>query len=69
MVERTENAIEHEDDIAELFGSDFDPGELKETVVESIHEYVIETDIDSVETRKQAVSESLGMGPERASSD
>ncbi len=29
------------------FGAESEPDELKETVVESIHEYVIESDIDT----------------------
>lgn len=69
VVELTEIAIAHEHEIAELFGSELDPDELKETVVESIHEYVIETDIDSVETRKQEVSDALEIPESQAISD
>lgn len=69
VVELTEIAIAHEAEIEELFGAEFEPDELKATVVESIHEYVIEPDIDTVETRKQEVSSALGMPTGRANSD
>lgn len=69
VVELTEIAIAHEGEIAELFGTELDPDELKKTVVESVHEYVIESDIDSVETRKRAVSDALDLPADRACSD
>ncbi len=69
VVDLTEVAIAHELEIAELFGSELGSDELKETVVESIHEYVIETDIDTVETRKQEVSDAFGLSAGQASSD
>ncbi|MEF8824738.1 MAG: hypothetical protein V5A27_00085 [Halapricum sp.] len=65
----TEIAIAHETGIAELFGAEIDPDELKAIIVESIHEYVIESDVDTVEGRKQAVNEALGRPVDRAGSD
>lgn len=69
VVELTEIAIEHRDEIEDVFDAEMDPDELKRTVVESIHEYVIEQDIDSVETRKEAVGAALGVPTDTASSD
>lgn len=69
VVELTEIAIAHTGDVEDVFDTDLDPNELKRTVVESIHEYVIEEDIDSVETRKQEVSAALGVSTDPATSD
>lgn len=69
VVALTEIAIDHESEVEALFDADLDPDELRRTVVESIHEYVIEPDIDSVETRKREVGEALGLSPDRAVSD
>lgn len=69
VVELTEIAIAHGSEIETLFGDELDPETLKRTVVESIHEYVIETETDTVETRKHAVSEALGVPDRAATSD
>jgi isocitrate dehydrogenase len=69
VVELTEISIDYREEIEALFGGEPDPDELKETVVESIHEYVIESDIDSVETRKREVSDALELPADRACSD
>lgn len=64
VVNLTEIAIAHQSEIEEVFESQMDPDELKQTVVNSIHEHVIEQDIDSVETRKREVRSALECGPE-----
>lgn len=69
VVELTEIAIAHSGAVEDVFDTELDPNELKRTVVESIHEYVIEEDIDSVETRKQEVSAALGVSTDPATSD
>lgn len=69
VVELTEIAIAHRADIEELFGAELNPDELKRTVVDSIHEYVIEADIDSVEARRREVGAALGVSSEPATSD
>lgn len=61
VVERTDIALAHEDEIEDVFESDLNPDALKQTVVESVHEHVIEQDIDSVETRKREVGAALGV--------
>lgn len=69
VVELTEIAIAHRAEIEDVFDAELDPDEVKRTVVESIHEWVIEEDIDSVETRKQEVSAALGVSTDPATSD
>lgn len=69
VVELTEIAIAHSGAVEDVFDAELDPNELKRTVVESIHEHVIEEDIDSVETRKQEVSAALGVSTDPATSD
>lgn len=61
VVELTDIAIAHAADIEAVFDTDLDPDGLKRAIVESVHEHVIEPDIDSVETRKQEVSAALGI--------
>lgn len=61
VVGLTDIALAHETDVEDVFEDDVDPDALKETVVESIHEHVIEPDIDSVETRKQHVGDALNI--------
>lgn len=61
VITLTEIAIDHQSEIEELCEASFDPVTLKETVVNSIHEYVIESDIDSVSTRKKKVGQRLGL--------
>lgn len=60
VVELTEIAIDYQNEIEAVFDSEFDPEELKQTVIDSIHTHVIETDIDTVPERKKAVSDDLG---------
>lgn len=69
VVELTEIAIAHRAEIEGVFDADLDPTELKRTVVESIHESVIEEEIDSVQTRKQEVGTALGVSTDPATSD
>lgn len=64
VVELTETAISQKPAIEGVFQAKLDTRALKETVVDSIHEYVIESDIDSVEQRKREVSEALGVSIE-----
>ena len=69
MVELTDIAIAHRAEVEGVFDAELDPDELKRTVVESIHECVIEPEIDSVETRKREVGEALGVSTDQATSD
>lgn len=69
VVELTEIAVVHESEIGTLFDDELGPETLRHTIVESIHEYVIEPDIDSVTTRKDAVGEALGISPDAVASD
>lgn len=64
VVELTGIAISHKSAIEEVFQAKLDARGLKATIVDSIHEYVIESDIDSVEQRKREVSEALGVSVE-----
>lgn len=64
VVELTEIAISQKSAIEEVFHAKLDARALKATIVHSIHEYVIESDIDSVEQRKREVSEALGVSVE-----
>lgn len=61
VVELTDIAIAHSEEIEAVFDAEVDAAVLKETIVESVHEYVIEPDIDSVETRKREVGDTLGV--------
>lgn len=61
VVELTEIAISHQSAVEEAFQAPLDARALKGTIVDSIHEYVIEPDIDSVDRRKREVSEQLGV--------
>lgn len=69
VVTLTEIAIDHRDDIESLFDDELDPAELKRTVIDSIHEYVIETDVDSVEMRKREVGDALDVSSDELTSD
>lgn len=69
VVELTEIAIDHESEFEALFDDELDPETLKQTVVESIHEYVIETEMDTVDARKHAVSDALDVPDDAACSD
>lgn len=69
VVELTEIASSHEPKIETLFDDSFSPKELKETVVDSIHEYVIDTEVDTVGARKKEVRAALGISADRASTD
>lgn len=64
VVDLTEIAIAHEAEVAAVFDDGFEPAALRRTVVESIHEAVIEPDIDSVESRKREVRSALGLPAE-----
>lgn len=64
VVTLTESTITHRAAVEDVFAGTVDPETLKTTIVESIHEHVIEPDIDSVETRKHEVSEALGLSDE-----
>jgi len=69
VVELTESAIDHGAEIESLFGDEFDPDELRRTVVGSVNEYAIEPEIDTVEGRREKVSEALGLSPDAVTSD
>ncbi|AEN07020.1 hypothetical protein [Halolamina sp.] len=69
IVELTEVAIDHRREIEAVFDAELDPDELKRVVVDSIHEWVIETEIDSVETRKREVGAALNLPPDQISLD
>ncbi|MFB6284325.1 MAG: hypothetical protein ABEK59_10405 [Halobacteria archaeon] len=58
VVERTKTAVCRHREIEEEMG-DFEPAVLKDTVVDSIHRGVIETDIDTVAERKRNVRNQL----------
>lgn len=69
VVELTELAVAYAGEIQDVFEAELDPDELKQTVIDSVHEHVIEPDVDSVETRKQEVSAALGMTTDQATSN
>jgi isocitrate dehydrogenase len=69
VVERTEVAVARRDAVEDVFDAALDPDALRRTVVESVHEQVIETDIDSVEARREAVGGALGVPAEPAAAD
>lgn len=69
VVDLTETVIDRREETVDVFDDDVDPDALKHTVVESIHEHVIEQDIDTVPARKRAVSQALGVPSEKACSD
>lgn len=69
VVTLTEIAIAHREEVEALFGDELDPDELKRTVVDSVHEYVIEPDMDSVSVRKREVSDALNVSSDRTATD
>lgn len=69
VVDLTEIAIDRESEIEAIFDDELDPETLRHTIVDSVHEYVIEPEIDSVRSRKKAVSNALGVPFDTATSD
>lgn len=69
VVDLTEVAVDRRAEVGDLFDDDLDADALRRTVVESVHEYVIERDIDTVAERRRAVGRALGVAPESACSD
>lgn len=60
VVDLTQTVIQERGAVEALF-DDFDPERLKRTVVDSVHEGVIEADVDTVTERKRAVAGALGV--------
>ncbi len=69
VVELTEVVTENQEAVEAVFDADLDTDTFRRTVVESIHEEVIETDTDTVEDRKVEVCEALGVSYRGTSAD
>jgi isocitrate dehydrogenase len=69
LVELVEIAEDRRPDLEASFGTSIDFDLVKRHVVESVHEYVIERDIDTVAERRRAVGRALGVAPQSACSD
>lgn len=61
VVSLTETTIERKQAVEDAFDAEIDERELKRTVVDSVHEYVVEQDVDSVAARRREVHEALGL--------
>ena len=58
VVRLTQKTVQHRHETEDKIG-EFNPEKLKQTVVESVHRGVIETDTDTVEKRRKKVREKL----------
>lgn len=64
VVELTEIALDHQQEIEAVFDQSIDPTALKQAIVDSVHEEVIETDVDTVGARRRALRQALGVEPD-----
>lgn len=59
LAELTQIAHDHQEELKALFDTDIDFEEIHDHIVESVNEYTIEVETDSIEGRRQVLREEL----------